>query len=148
MGPSYSLTIVVAPVPERKLEILWATSGELLVTLMLPASSLIKDVKDPEANARLGIDVEMQKLVTEEAVLEDDQPLELDQLRLICLSPEYGLVVVEGTRSRDQRGEVREEGDTTHYHVQLEVLLALWDEASDCDWQSVTESRHLKTKVN
>ena len=50
------------------------------------------------SSQRLGIDVEMQKLVTEEAVLEDDQPLELDQLRLICLSPEYGLVVVEGTR--------------------------------------------------
>ncbi|CAE7860253.1 unnamed protein product [Symbiodinium microadriaticum] len=146
------------PVPERKLEILWATSGELLVTLMLPASSLIKDVK-VRLQSKLGIDVEMQKLVTEEAVLEDDQPLELDQLRLICLSPEYGLVVVEGTRSRDQRGlgnenvasktnglakalgssgEVREEGDTTHYHVQLEVVVPETKEQPKFFWTEIT----------
>ena len=63
-------------------------------------------VNPGRCSRRLGIDVEMQKLVTEEAVLEDDHPLPLEtlepvhQLRLICTTPEYGLVAVEEQDTR------------------------------------------------
>ncbi|CAE7807759.1 unnamed protein product [Symbiodinium sp. CCMP2592] len=157
------VSIAPEPVQERKLEILWATSGELLVTLMLPASSLVKDVK-AQLQSKLGIDVEMQKLVTDEAVLEDDHPLPPEpghQLRLICISPEYGLVVVEEVDNRRSRsgseqrgnvasktnglakalgtsGDVREEGDTTHYHVQLEVVVPETKEQPKLFWTEIT----------
>eukprot|EP00439_Symbiodinium_sp_Y106_P077616 s725_g16.t1 len=163
--PATESMAAVAEEEEKKLEILSATSGELLVTLMLPASSLVKDVK-AQLQSKLGIDVEMQKLVTEEAVLEDDHPLPLEtlepvhQLRLICTTPEYGLVAVEEQDTRSRRGpekrgnvasktnglakalgtsgDVREEGDTTHYHVQLEVVVPETKEQPKLFWTEIT----------